>query len=528
MGTFGGAGEDGLSANITQAFAKSSDGSIPGMALLTQGPVEELLKALVQGSPGWLGAHEAGFAGLPAGIPLVLGLLAKLAEQITGIPVSTWVDQWLDDPTVGALGGIVGEALGKIFTVSASLQSLFDSLDFTDPDFNPALALITWITNDLIPTGLFNLFDFENLIEALTIIAFGDADVGSGDLGLLDEGLELDASLLGETTAIQKLFLVLRGFLDVVGLDFETLDVTDLPSVIQSIATGFIANVLNPLGILANIADFDDLASAIDDALNGIPVAGGYLGSIWDSFTHALGLTTAAQTTGDVALTELALLKAAVQGQITGGEVFTEDFSGTNATTLTGYTQVSIGGGAGTYGRRDGYGHWYAGGGLDQTILSIKDSSLLMSPLQRSAMKLKTAVGTGDRSLWLCGRCSDDGDDVMFVHVLNGGFQLGYYVGGTVDIIDTISGEGSDAGELWELELGEAGSTVGDNDWLWLLKRNGETLFNDVVDLTDIDSGLSLFLDTDHRSPAFAMTADNFFGVQSIPSDLEAVTWADI
>lgn len=184
-GTFGGAGAGALSDLIAIAFPLTAgDGSIPARSGLNQPTVETLLKSQMQDSAGWKSATDIGFAGLPAGIPLFVGMLAKLAEQITGIDVTHWLEQWTDNPVVGTLQGIVQDCLASIFTVQANLQSLFGSMNFLDPDFDPEEAIRAFIQLVLLPTQL--LASWAEMFQELTGIGGGSL----GDLGsLLGDGL---------------------------------------------------------------------------------------------------------------------------------------------------------------------------------------------------------------------------------------------------------------------------------------------------------------------------------------------------
>lgn len=182
MATFGGSTVAALSPLIDLVFPVSAltgySGTVPDQANNDQPTVETLLKQRMQESEGWNGASGALFAGLPSGVPFVLGLVAKLAEQFTGIDITDWLDQWEALPLVGELPGIVEDALGTIFTQSVNLLSIFGDLNFLDPDFNPTEALTSFIelmldipdllvglVDGLIPTDLFGGFDASKIIS---------------------------------------------------------------------------------------------------------------------------------------------------------------------------------------------------------------------------------------------------------------------------------------------------------------------------------------------------------------------------
>lgn len=80
-------GEQGLSPNISLAYALSNDGSIPFRALLDQPTAEELLKQQVRESDGWQSAHQAAFEGLigDPNTPLIVKIVWTVFKSITNI-----------------------------------------------------------------------------------------------------------------------------------------------------------------------------------------------------------------------------------------------------------------------------------------------------------------------------------------------------------------------------------------------------------------------------------------------------------
>lgn len=282
-------------------------------------------------------------------------------------------------------------------------------------------------------------------------------------------------------------------------------------------------------GLFGNLTQgITDLATSIANAVaGGAAVVTGIFGSvIQTAFDAVFGIFSSAnnaQSTGDAALAETALIKAALEGVISGGAVFTEDFEGAQSTTLAGYTQVSIGGGTGTYGRKDGYGHWFTAFSVDQTIISVHATDVLNTSTQRIAIKLKTRVLHSERAVWLILRPNAAGTDACFVRINPTNFQYGYMIGGAITYLGTVSGGASTDGQLWQFEIGEAGAAPGTNDWLWKVVRSaGETW--SAVD----DPSQPTLLDSSHRCRGFAASARNEFGAQKAPPDLEVITWADI
>src|SRR6478735_1388112 len=83
--TLAGAGATALSPNIALAFPSTNDGSIPGRAGLTEGPVREMLKAAMLESEGWNFASDTAFGGLDrTGIPLVLNIIQSMVARLFG------------------------------------------------------------------------------------------------------------------------------------------------------------------------------------------------------------------------------------------------------------------------------------------------------------------------------------------------------------------------------------------------------------------------------------------------------------
>lgn len=135
--------EAGL-ASVGLEFAFTNDGSIPGAINRTQSVVEEQLKEQLINSDGWQSAHGVAYTGLPAGTPLVLGLLAKLAQMITGLPVTTWV---------GDLSQKISDVFNAIGTFSARLTSMFWDVDFMkEGPWDPDDVVPQWLENAVLPT----------------------------------------------------------------------------------------------------------------------------------------------------------------------------------------------------------------------------------------------------------------------------------------------------------------------------------------------------------------------------------------
>lgn len=184
-------------ATIGLEFAFTNDGSIPGAIDRTQDAITEILKGQVFESQGWQGAHEVMFSGLPQGVPYTLGLLMKLAQMLTGLPIESWGAPTLDKIT---------QVFTAIGTFMARLTSMFKALDFLQGGtWDPDAMIEQWLQGDILSTGLFA--SWAELYESLTGDLTGNlpklsdllggglfGPVAPGRLSLLPTGLIGDLS----------------------------------------------------------------------------------------------------------------------------------------------------------------------------------------------------------------------------------------------------------------------------------------------------------------------------------------------
>ena len=196
---------------------------------------------------------------------------------------------------------------------------------------------------------------------------------------------------------------------------------------VATAAVQFIENALAPL------------ANAIINAVTGVPdIIGGVVGDVWNAVTSLLGVANDAQSTGSTALSEVAIVKATLEGMTSGGASFVEKFDGPQETTLTGYTQVRWGSSVGTYGATgDGYGHFYGGFGNSVSIALINDTNALNTSSQRTGMKMQSHVVGGGNSLWLMNRVNAAYGDCQFIQIFDNSFYRGYMLGG---VLSGVSG----------------------------------------------------------------------------------------
>lgn len=270
-GTFGGGKSEVLSPLIELAFALTDDGTLSGQKDHDQTTVENLLKERMKESQGWgTAAKNALFSGLPEGIPFTLGLVAKLAEQYTGIDITDWFDDWESNPNVSELSGLVTDALSTIFTQSVNLLSMFGDLNFLDPDFDVATAIESFINIMLLPS---------NLIAGLVDGLIPDDLFGGFDASKIISGefpMEMIAGLLDILDTIPGLSTILGWF----GLDPDGTE-SDLQGLLSSFLTGD-----SPLDAfnLFNLIPSDLIASvslgAIGQGSDNLLVNGGFQDAI--------------------------------------------------------------------------------------------------------------------------------------------------------------------------------------------------------------------------------------------------------
>lgn len=168
-------------ATIGLEFAFTNDGSIPGAVDRTRGNIEDVLKGDVQSSEGWLGAHLVAFDGLPAGIPLFLGMAMRIAQEITGFPIVEW-----GTPVIG----MINDVFNLLGSFSARLSSMFSSVNFLlEGAWDAAEAIGHWLFNDVLPLGFIAEL-IDGLIPDFQIPNFDASKIVSGQFAMeMIEGL---------------------------------------------------------------------------------------------------------------------------------------------------------------------------------------------------------------------------------------------------------------------------------------------------------------------------------------------------
>jgi hypothetical protein len=136
--------------NVVDRFAVAgNDGSVPDLANRTQEVITGILKERIRTSPGWNGSTADVWANLRRGIPLDHALLEVIVNRLTGGLVTFPTKQdaimalrkvpFLDD-LVEFLTGVEDGDENDLGTFFLNLRTFFQSIDLTDPDFDPAVV----------------------------------------------------------------------------------------------------------------------------------------------------------------------------------------------------------------------------------------------------------------------------------------------------------------------------------------------------------------------------------------------------
>ena len=141
-------GRPGFNA-IDRFGITGDDGSVPDLVNRTQEVITGILKERIKASPGWNGSTADVWAQLRRGIPLDHALLEVIVNRLTGglVVFPTKQDAimalkkvpFLDD-LVEFLTGIEDGDEDDLGTFFLNLRRFFQSIDFTDPDFDPAVV----------------------------------------------------------------------------------------------------------------------------------------------------------------------------------------------------------------------------------------------------------------------------------------------------------------------------------------------------------------------------------------------------
>lgn len=138
-------GPGGFDDAIDRFPITGDNGAIPDLANRTQEVITGILKERIRTSPGWNGSTVDVWAQLRRGIPLDHALLEVIVNRLTGglVVFPTKQDAimalkkvpFLDD-LVEFLTGIEDGDENDLGTFFLNLRTFFQSIDFTDPDFD--------------------------------------------------------------------------------------------------------------------------------------------------------------------------------------------------------------------------------------------------------------------------------------------------------------------------------------------------------------------------------------------------------
>ena len=294
-------GADGLSGILNLAFPLTADPTFIGddpnqrlsvRDLLDQPTVEEILKDEIRSMSGWQNAHAAGFAGLPFGIPFVLGIAAMIAEKITGLPISRWIDMWNANPIVANLAPTVEDAFDLTWLTSANIQTLLGSLDFTDPDFDIADAAPAFINTVLIPT---------NMLAALVAGVLSPTVIPGLDTAKIITGTFAKSRIDGLVTTLTNLASL-----------FDNADFDLDPGSFDPLETFLLAPSQHAQEILDPFVQF----------------LGGLAGSYFPTSDYAAAAENTAATIASTAAAVAAMQQQLTQGSTSGGGLrYLHDFS---------------------------------------------------------------------------------------------------------------------------------------------------------------------------------------------------------
>ena len=125
------------------------DGSVPDLVNRTQEVITGVLKERLKGSPGWNNSTADVWANLRRGIPLDHALLEVIVNRLTGglVTFPTKQDAIMALQKVPGLGDLVELLTGvedgdedDLGTFFLNVRRFFQAVDFTDPDFDPAVV----------------------------------------------------------------------------------------------------------------------------------------------------------------------------------------------------------------------------------------------------------------------------------------------------------------------------------------------------------------------------------------------------
>jgi hypothetical protein len=197
VGTFGGATLDALSPDIGLAFpitvgSSDSSQSVSTRATLDQPSVETQLKDKMKDSEGWNAAHQAGYADLTFGIPLVPNIIFNIADQVWDLtPLSILPlrpsDVFNFISSLPILSSIIpGLDASKIISGQFPLEMISGLLDSGGKIFTSLLTVPVSVITGL---GSFVAEAMQDLIDTLVNAIFDTPGHTGNPLSLLFTGM---------------------------------------------------------------------------------------------------------------------------------------------------------------------------------------------------------------------------------------------------------------------------------------------------------------------------------------------------
>lgn len=446
--------------------------------------------------------------------------VVEFIQELTGVDLS--VLQPIIDAIQGFLSGLGGVFTGdptQLFGFLTNLQD-FLSFDFLSEAFDPIAAASSFWQLILSPTGLpVSVPDVLGATLPLTLpFTLGDAP----------------------DSPVQFWFSNLRGFLPF-DLANPLLDFAEAAALL-------IENVLKPTGLLAWLepltgllpdelspqALLDGFQNIVNAFLGASPITGPWSG-LFDFFTGSVQ-KAATNSSSILALEQAVFAESPADGIL-------ESFSGADENPISGWTQhVNSGSGGGAMARVNNGLVWAPTfSATTQTNIIVRDTDHLSSTTQKTTHLLRKKVDfQGAATYWMFLRANHTGTagvfDGQYLRITAGtAARFGYMLNGVATDLSSADDPGlapipftTTENDRWDFQVG---NPAGGDDWLWRAWLNNTEITpagGVSFDLTTLDAGASVFLDSDHDFPAIGMTSYGvfiFFPQQIPPTEVEGASW---
>lgn len=328
-------------------------GSIPGAVNRTQSVITDILKAAMQQSTGWNAAHDAGYAGLTSGVPLVPNIMLQMADMLwdlTGLGTIFQPSDLLGFISgLPLLGGVIpGIDASKITSGQFGVAVLQQLIDAVSAGFGGGSGLgFSGLTSFL--GGLsFGGVSFDDIIALIPGLTGGLS--GSTGLGSIFTDL---FGFLGSPTGVGSGSPVLPGISSIPLLGGLLSGGNILSSIIPGLDTSKITSGLFSISQIANLATllggFGTSTSILTQLLGVIPgLTGGLSGltGLGSVFTDLFGLLGSPTALGSGTPTIPGLSSIPILGGLfSGGTFLTSLIPALNANILYGLLPFDVLGG---------------------------------------------------------------------------------------------------------------------------------------------------------------------------------------